>query len=335
MLHRKKRKASIGSKKRVVEHNGLYPYLVRYLEYRAVRGYTEASLMAIDANVRRFIAWCDERHLQQPSEITHPILDRYQRHLHFYRKVDGEPLSLRAQCVYLQSLRGWFKFLTRERYIPINPASEMELPRQTKSLPKQVLSIEQIVQLLQQPDIDTEQGVRDRAILETLYATGIRRSELANLKNHHVDLIGGTVFVNQGKGKKDRYVPLGERAIWWLKKYLNDVRPLFIITTNESALFLNSYGEAFAKNQLSDLVKRYLLRIGIANGSCHLFRHAMATHLLENGADIRFIQTLLGHSDLTSTAIYTQVALKKLKEVYNTTHPAQQQWLAQKNIHHD
>ena len=311
------------SKKRHIEHNGLYPYLILYLDWRATRAFSAHAQVGIDAALRRFIEWCDERGLQQPSEITRPIIERYQRHLFYTRKADGEPIGLSTQISYLQSIRGWFRFLARENHIAFNPAADLVMPRKPKRLPRGILSIESVIAILQQPDVTTLTGVRDRTILEVLYATGMRRSELIHLKLHHIDRERGTVFIDQGKGRKDRYVPIGQRAIEWLTKYLLDVRHLLIMPPDDGLVFLTDYGEPFSKNRLSDLVKGYVMRTGIAHGSCHLFRHAMATHMLENGADIRFIQAMLGHSELTTTAIYTHVAVRKLKEIYDAAHPAQ------------
>jgi integrase/recombinase XerD len=165
-------------------------------------------------------------------------------------------------------------------------------------------------------------GLRDRAILETLYSTGMRRLELTHLKLYDVDLARGTVMIRQGKGRKDRLIPIGSRACAWIQKYLDEVRPQLVIRSDERALFVTDYGEPFERNRLSDLVKKYMRHAGIAHGSCHALRHACATHMLENGADIRFIQALLGHAELSTTQIYTQVAIGKLKEIHAATHPA-------------
>ena len=138
-----------------------------------------------------------------------------------------------------------------------------------------------------------------------------------------MDLKNGSLLIREGKGKKDRYVPLGARANHWIRRYIEEVRPELVIEPDEGHLFLHEFGEPFQKNRLSDLVKRYLRALGINAGSCHLFRHAMATQMLENGADIRFIQAILGHAQLTTTEIYTHVSIVKLKEVHALTHPAE------------
>ncbi len=174
-----------------------------------------------------------------------------------------------------------------------------------------------------QTSLNGEIGVRDRAIIETFYSTGMRRMECQNLALYDLDLAQGTVLIREGKGKKDRYIPIGEPACAWIHKYLEDVRAALIMEPDDGYVFISDLGAPFRNNQLSDLVKKYLERAGIDKpGACHLFRHAMATQMLENGADIRFIQAMLGHADLSSTQVYTQVSIKKLKAVHRLTHPA-------------
>ncbi|MCZ6803311.1 MAG: tyrosine-type recombinase/integrase [Proteobacteria bacterium] len=147
--------------------------------------------------------------------------------------------------------------------------------------------------------------------------------EVANLKLYDLDNDRGTVFIYESKGKKDRTVPIGERACAWIKKYIDEIRSSLVMEPDEGYLFISDLGKPYRKNQMGDMVKKYILKAGINKpGSCHLFRHAMATHMLENGADIRYIQAILGHSDLSSTQIYTQVSIKKLKEIHTATHPA-------------
>jgi integrase/recombinase XerD len=306
------------------ELSGLYPYLVRFLEWSASRGYTRQTTASRADHLKRFIRWCAERSIERPQDVTRPILERYRRYLYHYRKEGGEPLSFATQQQRLLPLRVFFKYLARENLILANPASELELPRAHRRLPAHLLSREDIDQVIAQTVVHGVFGIRDRAILETLYSTGIRRSELVTLKLYELDLKNGSLLVRAGKGDKDRYVPLGMRAIGALRTYLEELRPQLVIEPDEGYVFLHEFGEPFEKNRLSDLVKRYLRAAGIDKiGSCHLFRHAMATHMLENGADIRFIQAILGHAQLTTTEIYTHVTIAKLKEVHALTHPAE------------
>ena len=214
-------------------------------------------------------------------------------------------------------------WLAQENYILSNPASEIELPRVHRKLPKHVLTAEEVERIVAQTGLRADLGVRDRAIIETLYSTGLRRCEIVQLKIYDVDVLNGTLMVREGKGRKDRIVPLGERAGSWINKYLEAVRPSLVIEPDEGWLFLHEYGEAFKKNRLSDLVRKYIDQSGVAkSGACHIFRHTMATLMLDNGADIRHIQAILGHSQLSTTEIYTHVSIQKLKAVHALTHPA-------------
>ncbi len=271
-----------------------------------------------------FHDWCRDRGLESPAEITRPILERYQRWLFHYRKANGQPLGFRSQHTRLTALKVFFQWLTRNNYLLHNPASELVLPRMgQRRLPKYVLKIEEVEQVLQQPDIGEAEGLRDRAMLETFYSTGLRRMELANLKVYDPDAERGTLTIRQGKGRKDRMIPIGERALAWIAKYVAEARPRLLTGTGDGTLFVNDLGEPFERKQLTDVVRRYLRASKIGKtGGCHLFRHTAATLMLENGADIRVIQQMLGHSDLTSTQIYTQVSIKLLQQVYAATHPA-------------
>ena len=306
-----------------IDHNGLYPYLLRFSEWGLVKGLSPSTVHSRDRSLRRFIAWCDERSLDDPKAITKPILERYQKYLYYYRKDNGEPLSYGSQHSLLAPVKAFFKWLTQQNYLLYNPASELELPKQQRGLPKAILSVEEVETIIGLPDISTPYGIRDRAILETLYSTGIRRMELVNLSVYDIDAGRKTLLVKEGKGRKDRLLPLGERALHWVEHYRLEARPQLLTNHDEKALFLTDYGEPWLRNRLSELIKKYLHHAKIDKpGACHLFRHAMATHMLDNGADIRFIQMMLGHSDLSTTQIYTQVSIEKLREIHAATHPA-------------
>jgi integrase/recombinase XerD len=297
---------------------------VRFLEWFAARGYSPHTIQLRREALQRLIRWLDERGISRPQDVTRPVLERYRRHLYHYRKENGEPLSFATQAQRLIPIRGLFKWLARENHILSNPASELELPRVHRKLPAHILSPEEIEAVMAQSLLHGELGIRDRALLETLYSTGIRRSELIHLKLYDIDLKNGSLMVRSGKGQKDRYVPLGSRAIHWLRRYLDELRPAIVIEPDDGSVFLHEFGEPFSKNRLSDLVKKTLRAAGIDKpGAAHLFRHAMATHMLTNGADIRFIQAILGHAQLTTTEIYTHVSIAKLKEVHALTHPAE------------
>jgi integrase/recombinase XerD len=306
-----------------IEHNEITHYLKQFLTWSEIQGLTNQTINTRNSTLRRFIVWCDERSLEHPRDITKPILEGYQKHLFDYRKSNEEPLSFRTQYALLIPVKAFFKWLTRENHILYNPASELDLPKVTRGIPKNILSVAEVHRVLDLPDINCPYGLRDKAILELLYSSGIRRMEVVNLEIYDVDRGRETLLIKMGKGRKDRMLPLGKRALHWVEKYRLESRPLIINDHHEKHLFLTDYGEPFAKNRLSDLVKRYLYHAHIEKpGSCHLFRHAMATHMLDNGADIRFIQAMLGHSDLSTTEIYTRVSVEKLREIHAATHPA-------------
>jgi len=306
-----------------VEQNGMMRYLALFLDWSAALNYSHETTNSRNTCIKRFIVWCDARGLDRPQDITASILERYRRHLHHYRKSNGQPLSFSTQHSQLSPIKAFFKWLNKENHILYNPASEFQLPRVAKHLPKDFLSYEEIEALLQHTQIYGDLGIRDRAIIETFYSCGIRRMELVNLKLQDLDIKRGTLVIFEGKYKKDRIVPIGDRAVHWIARYLSDVRPNLIGNDDNGHLFLTNYGAPFIKNRITDLIKKYLNAVGVDKpGACQLFRRSMATHMLENGADIRYIQMMLGHVSLTTTQIYTQVSIKKLKQVHAITHPA-------------
>jgi integrase/recombinase XerD len=297
--------------------------LMDFLAWSERIGATEATIATRKQALIVFVRWAAERSLGSPQEVTLPILERYQHYLFHYRKSNGEALGYVSQRSRLIPVKTFFQWLTRARYLLYNPASELQLPRPPKKLPHHVLTLPEVEAILAQPDTTTPQGLRDRAMLELLYSTGVRRMEVTRLKCYDVDTEAGSVFVREGKGRKDRMIPIGERACAWLTRYLIDVRPLLVVEPDTGYLFLADYGEPINRNAAGHITRRYIDLAGYTfPGSCHLFRHAMATHMLENGADIRYIQAMLGHAKLTTTEIYTQVSILKLKEIHTATHPA-------------
>lgn len=298
-------------------------FLEPYCEWLRVRSYAENTIELRSLHIRHFTTFCEERGILSPEEVSRQVVERYQRHLyHLIGVKTKKPFSIRQQISYLGSLRGFFKWLTKERHLLYNPASEMELPRLGRHLPAHVLNAKEAEAVISTPDITTSLGIRDRALMEVLYSTGIRRAELAGLLLYDVDFDNRTVFIRQGKGKKDRMVPIGERACLWLEKYLQEVRGVLVAEPDGLQLFLTPSGEGLSMVYLTELVRRYVVESGVGKkGSCHLFRHTMATLMLEGGADVRYIQAMLGHSQLASTEIYTHVSIRKLKEVHERTHP--------------
>ena len=260
----------------------LYHWMHRFLQYQAERNYSPRTIQNREVYLRYFISWCDERGLNRPNEITKPILESYQRYLYHYRKKNGEPLSVMSQNSRMIPIRALFKWLARNNHLLYNPASDLEFPRAEKRLPKAVLTQEEAEIILNLPDTTTPLGIRDRAILETFYSTGMRRLELTTLKWSAIDYERGTVFIDQGKGHKDRMIPIGERALKWINTYQYQARPELTLGKDDGTLFVTKLGEAFSANAMSYLVKNYVEQAEIGKtGSCHLFRHTCATLMLE------------------------------------------------------
>jgi integrase/recombinase XerD len=297
--------------------------LEKHLDYIRVRNYSEATIKGRHVHIGFFLRWCSDRGISEPIEVTRTVLEAYQRHVFHYRKKNGEPLAFTGQQDRLVPLRVWFKWMARNHHILHNPASELEMPKLGFRLPKAVLTASEAEQILAQPKIHEPLGLRDRAILETFYSTGVRRIELASIKLWDLDTERGTVAIRQGKGKKDRIIPLGDRTAVWIRKYVVDARPHLVTEPDDGFVFLSNAGEALSLDYLTEMVRGYVEDSGITKrGACHMFRHTMATLMLEGGADIRFIQAMLGHAKLETTQIYTHVAIRQLQEIHRATHPA-------------
>jgi integrase/recombinase XerD len=294
----------------------------RYIEALTVQHRSVSDVRTRRSKLAHFHAWCSAHGLERPQDITHAAMGRFQRHLFHYRKLDGHPLTINGQRVTLFTIEMFFRWLVRQKVVQSNPAADLELPRRTDDL-REPLTLAEVETVLALPDIGTWDGLRDRVVLELFYATGIRRVELTNLIQTDIDRERGTLHVRLGKGRKDRFVPVGERALAWIDKYEREARPVLMADPAERHLFLNQYGQPLSPDGLSWRVRDYFRAAGITKrGACHLFRHTMATAMLDNGADIRHVQEILGHSQITSTQRYTHVSIARLKAVHAATHPA-------------
>ena len=293
-----------------------------HLTAMAVAGLSSTTIYGRRKTLTQFVVWMLDRGIVRPADVTVSILESFQRHLWRRRKVNGDPLGFRSQQQHLIAVRQLFKWLARQKRIGSNPAAELELPKGPTRLPRSFLSIEEAETVLALPDLGTPLGVRDRVVLEVLYATGIRRSELARLALYDVSLPRRTLLIREGKGARDRVVPLGERATAWLSRYLAETRPTLCNDPTETALFVSAQGTPICLAWFTALVHDYIAKAGVGKGgSCHLFRHTTATLMLEGGADVRWVQALLGHRSLVSTQVYTQVDITRLAEIHAATHP--------------
>lgn len=237
----------------------------------------------------------------------------------FIHQTSRSGLSARSLARIISSLRSFYRFLILDGFLEINPAANLSSPKIWLNLPK-LLSIDEVEQLISEPDIDKKKGKRDRAMLELLYATGLRVSELIRLRLKDINLEEG-FLICRGKGGKERIVPLGRQAEQSIRNYLDSARPLLLKETTD-LLFISSWGRAFTRQGFWKMLKGYAQKAGLGKKiSPHVLRHSFATHMLERGADLRSVQLMLGHSQITTTQIYTHVGRKRLREVYNKYHP--------------
>jgi len=294
-----------------------------YLDDCLAKGHSNNTIKIKKDSLKRFTQWCLTQNIVKPQEVNLEVMEGFRVYLYQYKKRNGQPLSINSQYKFLTDLKLFLRRLYRRKVITNSEFEEFELPKCKKGLPRVVLSPEEIERIFVLPTLkDGCIGIRDRAILELFYASAIRRTELTRVKLGHIDTKKHILQVVEGKGLKDRWLPLLESTCHWVDVYLTEARPKLVSIESEDALFLTSKGKPINPDQVGQMVGKYVRRAGIDKpGACHLFRHAVATAMLDAGADIRSVQELLGHKDISTTQIYTHVAIKKLERVYNNTHP--------------
>jgi integrase/recombinase XerD len=277
-------------------------------------GLAKASLASYRSDLVRFSGWLNEQRLTPLCAVDELALKRFVALI-------AQTLRASSQARYISTLRRFYAYLVARGRIVADPMRKIAMPAKPSRLPK-VLSEAQVVALLGAPLVDSALGLRDRAMLETLYATGLRVSELVGLRLHEVNFDMGVVRVF-GKGSKERLVPLGEEAVDWLRRYLAEARPGLLAGRQSDDLFVTARASAMTRQAFWQLIKRYALICGMnpERLSPHVLRHAFATHLLNHGADLRVVQMLLGHSDISTTQIYTHVARERLKSLHARHHP--------------
>jgi integrase/recombinase XerD len=297
--------------------------LERFKEYLIIRNSPERTIEDYCLKLARFFKYLKEKaEIDNILLVTKEDLKNYQSHLYYYRTRQGKELEPGTRYSYLIPLSAFFKFLSRNDYIPFNPMLDVELPKYQKSLPRDIMTQKEINKLLLLPNTKTTAGLRDKAILEVLYSTGIRTGEITTLTIYDMDLQKGLLKINKGKGQKDRIVPLGKIACKYLRKYLNRARPRIKNNSKTQVLFLTQRGYKFSRCNFSRIIQKYTKKLKFKKHiTPHSFRHTCATQMLEQGADIRYIQELLGHESLQTTQIYTRVAIKDLKRIHKKFHP--------------
>lgn len=283
------------------------------------RGLSENTLGAYRSDLTKFSHWLGA-HEEDGMVDNQIILAERDNIVAYLADLEEKHISATSRARFLSSLRRFYTYLLREKKIEVNPVALIDSPKLGRALPK-TLNEEDVDSLLNAPDIATSLGLRDRVLFEVLYATGLRVSELVGLQLIQVNMQQGVVRVT-GKGNKERLVPLGEESLNWLEKYLTTARLELLKGKVVDELFVTNRGGGMTRHAFWHLIKRYAKKAEIsADISPHTLRHAFATHLLNHGADLRVVQMLLGHSDLSTTQIYTHVAKARLKTLHNMHHP--------------
>lgn len=288
--------------------------LTRYMAYLEMeRGLAHNTLLSYEQALKKFSAFLEKHRLD------HCKLQETEA-VNFLKSESMKGSALSSQKHLISTMKSFYRYLIAEEKIDYNPLSTIDSPQQWQSLPK-YLTMDQVAELMECPDMSKPMGIRDKAILELMYATGLRISELANLVLDNLYIDDSFIRV-LGKGSKERVVPFGEEAAKYLRRYLNESRPKLLKQTVTDVVFLNNRGTKLSRMGLWVIIKGYGRRLGVeAILTPHVLRHSFATHLLEKGADLRSIQLMLGHSSISTTEIYTYVAKKRIKEVYDQYHP--------------
>ncbi|MGI5822325.1 MAG: site-specific tyrosine recombinase XerD [Dethiobacteria bacterium] len=278
------------------------------------KGLATNTLDSYQRDLQKYLHFLKQQHVVRFEDTSRNTVSQFLLH----EKNKGLAPSTLSR--HLAAIRSFYNYLLQERIVQKNPAAETESPRNEKKLPK-VLSLKDVELLLEQPETKETFGLRDKAMLELLYASGVRVSELVFLDLDNINLKTGFLKC-VGKGNKERMIPLGSMAMRSVHEYLRAGRPKLLKDGGEKALFLNQHGKRLTRQGFWKILKKYALKANFdKNITPHTLRHSFATHLLENGADLRSVQEMLGHADISTTQIYTQITQKKIKEIYAKTHP--------------
>jgi len=304
----------------------------RYLVWLVSTGYAETTVEGSHSDLEWLLRYLDMRGVTRVADMTREVLDHYavwirerQNHYHEDRRVS------QAQVLHrLTTLKSFGRWLAKEMIVLQDPAEDLELPRLPTNMPKVILTQGEIRKVLDAPELRSPIGYRDRALLELLYATGLRTQELLSLRVSDLDFKARTVFVRKGKGDKDRLIVVASEALGYVREYIEKVRPRFakhMKKRDDGTLFLNFTGAKVEMNKLCYLIKRHVKAAGIDKHiTAMTFRHSIASHLLENGMDMRFIQEFLGHAKMSTTQVYAKVTLSGLRKHYNKHHPREKRF---------
>jgi len=293
-------------------------YLFKFKEHLSVLNRSPATIEAYTDHTRAFLNSVDDI-----KQITRRDIEDYIAGLYDYKTIDGKPYRIGTICVKVRSIKRFFEFLEKANIVFINPAECITEPKKEKGRIKSTLTRKEANKILDQPNLGTLPGIRDRSILEVFYSTGIRLNELCALTIYDADLTGGMLRINKGKGSKDRVVPMGKHAVRFLREYITKVRPKLTIKNRTCRhLFVNRYGGIISDQVAIVMIRRYVRAAKIKKQvTAHTFRHTFATVLIKNGADITAVQKMMGHSDIKTTQGYLRSLGVDIKAVHKKTHP--------------
>jgi len=298
------------------------PPFDEYAKSLKIRNLGEKTIIDACWKLEKFIIWLIKNEITHIDGINKDIIRSYQIELYQCINFKGAPNTVSYQNTMLSAVKQFMRFLHERDYRVSDPAKDIQYAKQLQRLPRSVLTPSEARKIIHAPDTKTVIGYRDRTILEILYSSGIRKEEVNNLTLNDVDYHDGFLRIIEGKGKKDRIVPIGRIACRYLENYIKSVRPELIKDPYNNHLFLSLRGNKLSKNMVWELVKKYTKKARIRkNVHPHTFRHSCATLMLKNKADLRTIQKLLGHTSLTSTQVYTHLSIVDLKEVHKKCHP--------------
>lgn len=283
-------------------------------DLRIERGLAANTISSYRLDLKEFHQFLIQQHITNLAKVDQLTI------LNFLKQQQNKGKARNSVTRMVSTLRHFFQYLVQNEQLTVDPMAEIKAPKKGRPLP-QVLTVPEVDALLAAPDTTNKYGIRDRAILEVMYATGLRVSELVHLKMGELHLEMGLIQTI-GKGNKERIIPIGDVAIDWIDRYLNQSRPLLLKQRTSPYLFLNAHGSGLSRQSIWQKIQHYVSVAGIRKHvTPHTLRHSFATHILENGADLRIVQELLGHSDISTTQIYTHISKKHLTEVYRKAHP--------------
>ena len=296
----------------------------KFEEHLLLRGFAVRTSQSYVAELGPLFKFLTGQGVTKLSEVNRDCLESYRRHLYYWR-FRGKRLAMSSQSNRISAVKAFFAYLTEAQFLLLDPAQSLKIPKKSETLPRELLSEEETEKLLLQPDITTVLGVRDRALLELLYGTGIRNTELRELELNGVDLSRCELFVARGKGNKSRRLPLAEETAAWLESYMLQARPKLAQASSGSIFFLTSTGNGLHRGQLIKIVRSLAQSAGLEKKvTPHVLRHCCATHMLRRGAGVRHLQVLLGHADINATQRYLKVEVGDLRRVVTQYHPREQ-----------